>query len=239
MRILMHNKIDEWRATQVNKIQERLRIERLKEDRVKWIREAKQRKYYRDEFKIVLARLDVLRKLRLQRMKNSYTKEDMEKTTLLLDSIKAQVTEKEEKDTSLMRKLAPEKPKKLNESKKEAKLISSNATVGVTAPATAVAAGSSAPGTSTLVVGASNNAIAPTVSAPSGTMIVPEFVEITPEVIEYFVKPNEDLNTLIAVRREWDSYLVPKGTGGTRIPQHYVQPSEPSSDLWAQYLAKN
>jgi len=123
--------------------------------------------------------------------------------------------------------------------KKEAKLITSN-TVGVTAPATATAttAGSSAPGTSTLVV-TSNNAIAPTVSAPSGIMIVPEFVDITPEVIEYFVKPNEDLNTLIAVRREWDSYLVPKGTGVTRIPQHYVQPSEPSSDLWAQFLAKN
>jgi len=234
MRILMHNKIDEWRATQVNKIQERLRIERLKEDRVKWIREAKQRKYYRDEFKTVLARLDVLRKLRLQRMKNSYTKEDMEKTTLLLDSIKSQVTEKEEKDTSLMRKLAPEKPKKLNESKKEAKLITSN-TVGVTAPA----AGSSTPGTTSTLVVTSNNAIAPTASAPSGTIIVPEFVDIAPEVIEYFVKPNEDLNTLIAVRREWDSYLVPKGTGGTRIPQHYVQPSEPSSDLWSQYLAKN
>jgi len=216
MRILMHNKIDEWRATQVNKIQERLRIERLKEDRVKWIREAKQRRYYRDEFKVVLAKLDILRKLRLQRMKGSYTKEDVDKSTALLDTIKANVTDQEEKDNALMKKLAPEK-------KKEAKgKENKNASATPLTSTTAANAGA---------------LVGPT--ALGSVSAVPEFVDITPEVIEYFTKPNEDLNTLIAVRREWDSYLVPKGTGGTRIPQHWVKPSESSSDLWSQYLAKN
>lgn len=37
-------------------------------------------------------------------------------------------------------------------------------------------------------------------------------------------------------RRLWDKYIVPENSGGSRIPQHFLEPPYPSSDAWKQYI---
>lgn len=37
-------------------------------------------------------------------------------------------------------------------------------------------------------------------------------------------------------RKDWDLYLVPPSAGGSRIPEGWVVPPEPSSSVWASAL---
>uniref|UniRef100_A0A1D1YXZ3 Programmed cell death protein 7 n=1 Tax=Anthurium amnicola TaxID=1678845 RepID=A0A1D1YXZ3_9ARAE len=53
------------------------------------------------------------------------------------------------------------------------------------------------------------------------------------EFYHYYYGSNNDLGTLIEVRRTWDAYVRP---GGSRIPGHWVQPLPPSDEVWASYL---
>ncbi|KAJ8749195.1 hypothetical protein K2173_018667 [Erythroxylum novogranatense] len=55
------------------------------------------------------------------------------------------------------------------------------------------------------------------------------------EFYHYYHGSNNDMGTLIEVRRMWDAYIR---TGGSRIPGHWVQPPPPSNDVWASYLVK-
>lgn len=53
------------------------------------------------------------------------------------------------------------------------------------------------------------------------------------EFYHYYHGSNNDMGTLIEVRRIWDAYIRP---GGSRIPGHWVQPPQPSDGVWASYL---
>eukprot|EP00300_Choanocystis_sp_HF-7_P008122 c15716_g1_i2.p1 GENE.c15716_g1_i2~~c15716_g1_i2.p1 ORF type:complete len:175 (-),score=40.62 c15716_g1_i2:7-531(-) len=53
---------------------------------------------------------------------------------------------------------------------------------------------------------------------------------------KYFMAGNSNLDALIFVRREWDKYIVKPGEGGSRIPQHFLQPPMPMSARWSKYL---
>ncbi|KAF3786993.1 U11/U12 small nuclear ribonucleoprotein [Nymphaea thermarum] len=55
------------------------------------------------------------------------------------------------------------------------------------------------------------------------------------EFYHYYHGSNNDMGTLIEVRRVWDAYLRP---GGSRIPGHWVLPPPPADDIWASYLVK-
>eukprot|EP00298_Acanthocystis_sp_HF-20_P019013 c22213_g1_i1.p1 GENE.c22213_g1_i1~~c22213_g1_i1.p1 ORF type:complete len:100 (-),score=48.28 c22213_g1_i1:70-369(-) len=56
------------------------------------------------------------------------------------------------------------------------------------------------------------------------------------DYFSYYDSANRDIEKLIETRRAWDAFIVPSGVGGSRIPQHFVQPPYPSSDSWAEYL---
>ncbi|TPX63992.1 hypothetical protein SpCBS45565_g06185 [Spizellomyces sp. 'palustris'] len=61
--------------------------------------------------------------------------------------------------------------------------------------------------------------------APSVRIVRPSGFEVT------------DIDGLIRVRRQWDSYIVPAGTpGGSGIPQHFVTPGPPSNEDWAAFV---
>jgi hypothetical protein len=46
------------------------------------------------------------------------------------------------------------------------------------------------------------------------------------------------LSNLIAIRRHWDQYVVPRDTpGSTRIPTSFVKPSPPTDHAWSMTLA--
>ncbi|KAI0491877.1 hypothetical protein KFK09_026138 [Dendrobium nobile] len=53
------------------------------------------------------------------------------------------------------------------------------------------------------------------------------------EFYHYYHGSNNDMGTLIEVRRSWDAYIRP---GGSRIPGHWVQPPPPADEVWASYL---
>lgn len=53
------------------------------------------------------------------------------------------------------------------------------------------------------------------------------------EFYHYYHGSNNDMGTLIEVRRGWDVYIRP---GGSRIPGHWVQPPPPANEIWASYL---
>ncbi|XP_052734011.1 U11/U12 small nuclear ribonucleoprotein 59 kDa protein isoform X3 [Vigna angularis] len=53
------------------------------------------------------------------------------------------------------------------------------------------------------------------------------------EFYHYYHGSNNDMGTLIEVRRGWDAYIRP---GGSRIPGHWVQPPPPANEIWASYL---
>ncbi|KAK4261131.1 hypothetical protein QN277_004175 [Acacia crassicarpa] len=55
------------------------------------------------------------------------------------------------------------------------------------------------------------------------------------EFYHYYHGSNNDMGTLIEVRRGWDAYIRP---GGSRIPGHWVQPPPPADEIWASYLLK-
>ncbi|KAJ9171453.1 hypothetical protein P3X46_014820 [Hevea brasiliensis] len=56
------------------------------------------------------------------------------------------------------------------------------------------------------------------------------------EFYHYYYGSNNDMGTLIEVRRTWDAYIRP---GGSRIPGHWVQPPPPADDIWASYLVRS
>ncbi|KAG6748164.1 hypothetical protein POTOM_048065 [Populus tomentosa] len=63
-----------------------------------------------------------------------------------------------------------------------------------------------------------------------------DFVANLPiEFYHYYHGSNNDMGTLIEVRRTWDAYIRP---GGSRIPGHWVQPPRPADDIWASYLVR-
>ncbi|XP_004507356.1 U11/U12 small nuclear ribonucleoprotein 59 kDa protein [Cicer arietinum] len=56
------------------------------------------------------------------------------------------------------------------------------------------------------------------------------------EFYHYYHGSNNDMGTLIQVRREWDAYIQP---GGSRIPVRWVQPPPPANEIWASYLVRS
>ncbi|XP_072961381.1 U11/U12 small nuclear ribonucleoprotein 59 kDa protein [Typha angustifolia] len=55
------------------------------------------------------------------------------------------------------------------------------------------------------------------------------------EFYHYYHGSNNDMGTLIEVRRRWDSYIRPRGS---RIPGHWIQPPPPANEVWASYLVR-
>ncbi|OIW05707.1 hypothetical protein TanjilG_23493 [Lupinus angustifolius] len=55
------------------------------------------------------------------------------------------------------------------------------------------------------------------------------------EFYHYYHGSNNDMGTLIEVRRGWDAYIRP---GGSRIPGHWVQPPPPANEIYASYLVR-
>jgi len=52
---------------------------------------------------------------------------------------------------------------------------------------------------------------------------------------DFYSQADQNLEKLISIRRNWDTYLVPIGMG-TRIPQRFPSPPPPSSSAWENYL---
>ncbi|XP_022333265.2 uncharacterized protein LOC111130466 [Crassostrea virginica] len=55
--------------------------------------------------------------------------------------------------------------------------------------------------------------------------------------LQYYDQANYNYDSFIQTRYDWDRFVVPDHTpGGSRIPNHFVTPTEPSSEKWASVL---
>jgi len=56
----------------------------------------------------------------------------------------------------------------------------------------------------------------------------------------HFYQSYENILNLVHIRTQWDSYIIPAGSGGTRIPPHFISPPIPPDDSpWKEYISKN
>nr|XP_054756535.1 programmed cell death protein 7-like [Lytechinus pictus] len=50
---------------------------------------------------------------------------------------------------------------------------------------------------------------------------------------QFYQQANHDLQSLINIRRQWDTFIVPESDlAGSRIPLSWVMPSDPSNHIW-------
>jgi hypothetical protein len=55
----------------------------------------------------------------------------------------------------------------------------------------------------------------------------------------YFERAQQSVESLVAVRRQWDRFVVPEGlAGGSLIPPHFVCPASPSSTEWGRCVVR-
>lgn len=53
----------------------------------------------------------------------------------------------------------------------------------------------------------------------------------------YYQQAEHSIPSLLQIRRQWDALLVPSTfPGASRIPDGFVSPAEPSSELWKTAL---
>lgn len=55
--------------------------------------------------------------------------------------------------------------------------------------------------------------------------------------MKFYSQAEDNWETFIQIRREWDNFLVPEDTpGASRLPNCWVMPPQPSDNLWAKFL---
>ncbi|KAJ6400656.1 hypothetical protein OIU84_016152 [Salix udensis] len=226
---------DEWRAREIAKDAAQLKVEKMKE--IARLKAKEERKRLESELELVLVveKLQELRSIRIQKLKKQghFLPEEDDK---FLERVRAAVEEEErqamaaaETDAAkgaiataeesrktiqsggLHSKDASDDKEGMKESNDEKNEGTDNLGSG------AVPGPSEEKGSKGQVYGGAYDSVA----------------NLPIEFYHYYHGSNNDMGTLIEVRRAWDAYIRP---GGSRIPRHWVQPPPPADDIWASYL---
>ncbi|KAJ6320283.1 hypothetical protein OIU78_015632 [Salix suchowensis] len=228
---------DEWRAREIAKDAAQLKVEKMKE--IARLKAKEERKRLESELELVLVveKLQELRSIRIQKLKKQghFLPEEDDK---FLERVRAAVEEEErqamaaaETDAAkgaiataeesrktiqsggLHSKDASDDKEGVKESNDEKNEGTDNLGSG------AVPGPSEEKGSKGQVYGGAYDSVA----------------NLPIEFYHYYHGSNNDMGTLIEVRRAWDAYIRP---GGSRIPRHWVQPPPPADDIWASYLVR-
>lgn len=228
---------DEWRAREIAKDAAQLKVEKMKE--IAKLKAKEERKRLESELELVLVveKLQELRSIRIQKLKKQghFLPEEDDK---FLERVRAAVEEEErqamaaaETDAAkgaiataeesrktiqsggLHSKDASDAKDGMKESNDEINESTDNLGSG------AVPGPSGEKGSKGQVYGGAYDSVA----------------NLPIEFYHYYHGSNNDMGTLIEVRRTWDAYIRP---GGSRIPGHWVQPPPPADDIWASYLVR-
>lgn len=228
---------DEWRAREIAKDAAQLKVEKMKE--IAKLKAKEERKRLESELELVLVveKLQELRSIRIQKLKKQghFLPEEDDK---FLERVRAAVEEEErqamaaaETDAAkgaiataeesrktiqsggLHTKDASDAKDGMKESNDEINESTDNLGSG------AVPGPSGEKGSKGQVYGGAYDSVA----------------NLPIEFYHYYHGSNNDMGTLIEVRRTWDAYIRP---GGSRIPGHWVQPPPPADDTWASYLVR-
>lgn len=228
---------DEWRAREIAKDAAQLKMEKMKE--IAKLKAKEERKRLESELELVLVveKLQELRSIRIQKLKKQghFFPEEDDK---FLERVRAAVEEEErqamaaaETDAAkgaiataeesrktiqsggLHSKDASDDKDGMKESNDEINESTGNLGSG------AAPGPSGEKGSKGQVYGGAYDSVA----------------NLPIEFYHYYHGSNNDMGTLIEVRRTWDAYIRP---GGSRIPGHWVQPPLPADDTWASYLVR-
>lgn len=228
---------DEWRAREIAKDAAQLKMEKMKE--IAKLKAKEERKRLESELELVLVveKLQELRSIRIQKLKKQghFFPEEDDK---FLERVRAAVEEEErqamaaaETDAAkgaiataeesrktiqsggLHSKDASDDKDGMKESNDEINESTGNLGSG------AAPGPSGEKGSKGQVYGGAYDSVA----------------NLPIEFYHYYHGSNNDMGTLIEVRRTWDAYIRP---GGSRIPGHWVQPPPPADDIWASYLVR-
>lgn len=228
---------DEWRAREIAKDAAQLKVEKMKEIAKLKAKEERKRLESGLELVLVVEKLQELRSIRIQKLKKQghFLPEEDDK---FLERVRAAVEEEErqamaaaETDAAkgaiataeesrktiqsggLHTKDASDAKDGMKESNDEINESTDNLGSG------AVPGPSGEKGSKGQVYGGAYDSVA----------------NLPIEFYHYYHGSNNDMGTLIEVRRTWDAYIRP---GGSRIPGHWVQPPPPADDIWASYLVR-
>lgn len=226
---------DEWRAREIAKDAAQLKMEKMKE--IAKLKAKEERKRLESELELVLVveKLQELRSIRIQKLKKQghFFPEEDDK---FLERVRAAVEEEErqamaaaETDAAKGAIATAEESRKtiqsgglhskdddkdgMKESNDEINESTGNLGSG------AAPGPSGEKGSKGQVYGGAYDSVA----------------NLPIEFYHYYHGSNNDMGTLIEVRRTWDAYIRP---GGSRIPGHWVQPPLPADDIWASYLVR-
>lgn len=228
---------DEWRAREIAKDAAQLKVEKMKE--IAKLKAKEERKRLESELELVLVveKLQELRSIRIQKLKKQghFFPEEDDK---FLERVRAAVEEEErqamaaaETDAAKGAIATAEESRKTIQSgglhskdasddkdgMKESNDEINESTDNLGSGATPGPSGEK--GTKGQVYGGAYDSVA----------------NLPIEFYHYYHGSNNDMGTLIEVRRTWDAYIRP---GGSRIPGHWVQPPLPADDIWASYLVR-
>lgn len=228
---------DEWRAREIAKDAAQLKMEKMKE--IAKLKAKEERKRLESELELVLVveKLQELRSIRIQKLKKQghFFPEEDDK---FLERVRAAVEEEErqamaaaETDAAKGAIATAEESRKTIQSgglhskdasddkdgMKESNDEINESTDNLGSGATPGPSGEK--GTKGQVYGGAYDSVA----------------NLPIEFYHYYHGSNNDMGTLIEVRRTWDAYIRP---GGSRIPGHWVQPPLPADDIWASYLVR-
>lgn len=226
---------DEWRAREIAKDAAQLKMEKMKE--IAKLKAKEERKRLESELELVLVveKLQELRSIRIQKLKKQghFLPEEDDK---FLERVRAAVEEEErqamaaaETDAAKGAIATAEESRKTIQSgglhskdddkdgMKESNDEINESTDNLGSGATPGPSGEK--GTKGQVYGGAYDSVA----------------NLPIEFYHYYHGSNNDMGTLIEVRRTWDAYIRP---GGSRIPGHWVQPPPPADDIWASYLVR-
>lgn len=223
---------DEWRAREIAKVIARRKMESMKS--IAKLKAIEERKRLESELELVLIveKLQELRSIRIHKLKKQgrFLPEEDDK---FLEQVRSAVEEEERQaaDTHAARdaiSTAEESRKEIQITKSEANAVKQNIEGS---PLKQEEVSSAEIERSSTVDAIQESELK---MEGHGFNKAYESVANLPfEFYHYYHGSNNDMGTLIEVRRIWDAYIKP---GGSRIPGHWVQPPPPADEVWASYL---
>ncbi|KAL2649196.1 hypothetical protein R1flu_017324 [Riccia fluitans] len=232
---------DEWRAKEIAKSIAKRKMEKMKALAEKKAKEERARRQQESEMVILVEKLQELRALRIAKLKKQgrfFPDEDDQ----FMEKVRAAVLEEERQaaaaaDTNAATAaiLNAEEARKAA-SALETSVMSDEREDGKAVPSLSTVPLSGAPEEPSLDSKInSKTAIVKSDQRRKSSGLLEVYDGLPAEFHQYYLGSTYDIGTLIEVRQGWDAFIMP---GGSRIPQHWVEPPQPADDVWASYLVK-
>ncbi|CAL9090568.1 unnamed protein product [Musa acuminata var. zebrina] len=222
---------DEWRVREIANDMARHKVESMKEIAKLKSREERKRLESELELFLVVEKLQELHSIRIQKLKKQghFIPEEDDK---FLERVRAAVEEEERQAAAAADTHAA---KDAIATAEESRKVMQNAITEANSIDKIEGEPSKTKGQSegSLVMDANMKSEQQKDEAPGWGSGYDSVSNLPFEFLHYYHGSNNDMGTLIEVRRTWDAYIRP---GGSRIPGHWVRPPPPADAVWASYL---